>query len=79
MLESYTSPRKGYTMKSQVTKRMNINLTDRELTALKCLEHEMINRNWKMNASDIIREAIVYYCMKETGYTFANEWKPKAT
>lgn len=66
-------------MKSQVTKRINVNLTDRELTALKCLEHEMKNRNWKMNTSDIIREAIVYYCMKETGYTFANEWKPKET
>lgn len=66
-------------MKSQIEKRMNINLTDRELTALEYLKDEMVTRNWKMTASDIIREAIVYYCMKETGYTFANEWKPKKT
>lgn len=64
-------------MKSQVEKRININLTDRELVALKCLKDEMVTRNWKMTTSDIIREAIVYYCMKETGYAFANEWKPK--
>lgn len=66
-------------MKSQVEKRVNINLTDRELVALECLKDEMVTRNWKMTTSDIIREAIVNYCMKETGYTFANEWKPKAS
>ncbi len=66
-------------MKSQIEKRMNINLTDRELTALEYLKDEMVTRNWKMTTSDIIREAVVYYCMKETGYTFANEWKPKTT
>lgn len=64
-------------MRSQVEKRVNINLTDRELVALECLKDEMVTRNWKMTTSDIIREAIVSYCMKETGYTFANEWKPK--
>jgi hypothetical protein len=64
-------------MKSQVKKRININLTDKELVALECLKDEMVTRNWKMTTSDIIREAIVYYCMKETGHTFANEWKPK--
>lgn len=66
-------------MKSRIEKRINVNLTDRELTALECLSDEMTTRNWKMTTSDIIREAIVYYCMKETGYTFANEWKPKTT
>ena len=66
-------------MKSQIEKRININLTDRELVALECLKDEMVTKNWKMSTSDIIREAIVYYCMKETGYTFANEWKPKTT
>lgn len=66
-------------MKSQIEKRININLTDRELVALECLKDEMVTRNWKMSTSDIIREAIVNYCMKETGYTFANEWKPKTT
>lgn len=66
-------------MRSRIEKRINVNLTDREITALECLNHEMTTRNWKMTTSDIIREAIVYYCMKETGYTFANEWKPKTT
>ena len=66
-------------MKSQIEKRININLTDRELVALECLKDEMVTRNWKMSTSDIIREAIVNYCMKETGYTFENEWKPKTT
>lgn len=64
-------------MKSQVSKRININLTDREIVALERLQDEMATRNWKMNQSDIIREAIVYYCMKETGSVFANEWKLK--
>lgn len=64
-------------MKSQVNKRININLTDREIVALERLQDEMTTRNWKMNQSDIIREAIVNYCMKETGAVFANEWKPR--
>lgn len=64
-------------MKSQVSKRININLTDREIVALERLQDEMATRNWKMNQSDIIREAIVYYCKKETGAVFANEWKLK--
>lgn len=66
-------------MKSQIKKRININLTDREQVALESLEHEMTNRGWKITTSDIIREAIVHYCEKETGYTFANEWKLKET
>lgn len=66
-------------MKSQIAKRININLTDREQVALESLEHEMANRGWKMTTSDIIREAIVNYCEKETGYTFANEWKLRET
>lgn len=66
-------------MKSQIAKRININLTDREQVALENLEQEMANRRWKMTTSDIIREAIVNYCEKETGYTFANEWKLRET
>ena len=65
-------------MKSQVTKRVNVNLTDREMVALERLQEEMIMRNWNMNQSDIIREAIVYYCTAQTGATFANEWKLKS-
>lgn len=60
-----------------VTKRININLTEREQTALEALQHEMSTRGWNMNQSDIIREAIVSYCHKMTGYTFANEWQMK--
>lgn len=66
-------------MKSQIAKRININLTDREQVALESLEQEMANRGWEMTTSDIIREAIVNYCEKETGYTFANEWKLRET
>lgn len=66
-------------MKTQITKRFNVNLTDREQVALESLEHEMMNKEQKMTTSDIIREAIVYYCEKETGYTFTNEWKLKET
>lgn len=66
-------------MKSQIAKRININLTNREQVALESLEQEMENRGWKMTTSDIIREAIVNYCEKETGYTFANEWKLRET
>lgn len=61
----------------KVTKRININLTDREQTALEALQHEMNTRGWNMNQSDIIREAIESYCHKMTGYTFANEWQMK--
>lgn len=60
-----------------VTKRININLTEREETALEALQHEMTTRKWNMNQSDIIREAIIEYCHKITGYTFTNEWKKK--
>ena len=60
-----------------VTKRININLTNREQTALKELQHEMSTRGCNMNQSDIIREAIVSYCNKITGYRFANEWQMK--
>lgn len=66
-------------MRTQITKRFNVNLTDREQVALENLKHEMMNRGQKMTTSDIIREAIVYYYEKETGYTFANEWKLKET
>ena len=65
-------------MKSQITKRVNVNLTDREITALNRLQEEMIMRNWNMNQSDIIREAIVHYCEAQCGVTFANEWKLKS-
>ena len=64
-------------MKSQVSKRINVNLTDREIVALEELQDEMTTRGWNMNQSDIIREAIVAYCMANTGKVFANEWKLK--
>lgn len=66
-------------MRTQITKRFNVNLTDREQAALESLEHKMMNRGQKMTTSDIIREAIVYYCEKETGYTLTNKWKLKET
>ena len=62
-----------------VTKRININLTDREITALGAIKDEMINRGWSGNTSDIIRDAIATYCTQVTGYTFANEWSIKTT
>lgn len=61
-----------------VTKRVNVNLTDREITALERLQEEMVMRNWNMNQSDIIREAIAYYCTAQCDVTFANEWKLKS-
>lgn len=66
-------------MRTQITKRFNVNLTDREQIALESLEHEMMNKGQKMTTSDIIREAIMCYCEKETGYTFTNKWKLKET
>lgn len=62
-----------------VTKRININLTDREITALGAIKDEMISRGWSGNTSDIIRDAIAAYCTQVTGYTFANEWSIKTT
>lgn len=54
-------------MKSQVAKRINVNLTEREVYALKRLQDEMTTRGWKMSQSDIIREAIASYCTMNTG------------
>lgn len=62
-----------------ITKRININLTDREITALGAIKDEMINRGWSGNTSDIIRDAIAAYCTQVTGYTFTNEWSIKTT
>lgn len=58
---------------------MNINLTDRELTALEAIKDEMTLRGWSGNTSDIIRDAIAAYCTQVTGYTFANEWNLKTS
>lgn len=55
-------------MRSQITKRININLTEKEQAALENLTEEYVNRNWKANTSDIIRDAIVYYSEKMTEY-----------
>lgn len=60
-------------MRSQITKRFNINLTEKEQTALENLTEEYANRNWKANTSDIIRDAIVYYSEKMTDYKIAAE------
>lgn len=54
-------------MKSQVVKRINVNLTIKEERALELLEEEYANRNWKANTSDIIREGIIKYCKECTG------------
>lgn len=62
-----------------VAKRININLTDREITALEAIKDEMILRGWNGNTSDIIRDAIAAYCTQITGYTFANEWSINTT
>jgi Arc/MetJ-type ribon-helix-helix transcriptional regulator len=55
-------------MRTQITKRFNINLTKTENDALENLTEEYANRNWKANTSDIIRDAIVYYSEKMTDY-----------
>ena len=60
-------------MKSQITKRININLTEKEQAALENLTEEYANRNWKANTSDIIRDAIVYYSEKMTEYKIEPE------
>ena len=60
-------------MRSQITKRFNINLTEKEQTALENLTEEYANRNWKANTSDISRDAIVYYSEKMTDYKIAAE------
>lgn len=60
-------------MRSQITKRFNINLTEKEQAALKNLTEEYANRNRKANTSDIIRDAIVYYSEKMTDYKIAAE------
>lgn len=60
-------------MRSQITKRININLTEKEQAALENLTEEYANRNWKANTSDIIRDAIVYYSEKMTEYKIEPE------
>ena len=62
-----------------VTKRININLTEKEITPLGAIKDEMINQRWSGNTSDIIRDAIAAYCTQVTGYTFANERSIKTT
>lgn len=54
-------------MRTQITKRFNINLTKTEEDALENLTEEYTNRNWKANSSDIIRDSIVYYSEMMTG------------
>ena len=54
-------------MRTQITKRFNVNLTKAENDALENLKEEYANRNWKATTSDIIRDAIVYYSEKITG------------
>ncbi len=57
-------------MRSQVVKRININLTQKEIKALELLEEEMITRNTPESMSDIIRDSIIEYCRKQTGIDF---------
>lgn len=57
-------------MKSRIVKRININLTEKEIKALSILEDEMEARNTPESMSDIIRDAILSYCNKEVGTNF---------
>lgn len=57
-------------MRSQVVKRININLTQKEIKALELLEDEMTTRNTPESMSDIIRDSIIEYCRKQTGVDF---------
>lgn len=54
-------------MKSQVEKRININLTQKEINALENLKDEWTTRNRNYIMSDVIREAINFYAEKMTG------------
>lgn len=56
-------------MKKQTVKRVNVFLTQRELTALE----EISKKYPKENMSDIIRTAIVELCRIETGITCCNK------
>lgn len=60
-------------MRSQITKRFNINLTEREQATLENLTEEYANRNWKANTSDIIRDAIFYYGKMITDHKIETE------
>lgn len=60
-------------MRSQITKRFNINLTEKEQAALENLTEEYANRNWKANTSDIIRDAILYYSEMITNHKIEAE------
>lgn len=59
MYESDTIPRKGYNMKSQVAKRINVNLTQKQLDELRYIEKRKTGE--KYIDSDIIRDAIDMY------------------
>lgn len=54
-------------MQKRTVKRININLTEREVKALNELKDEWTTRGWKPIEGDIIREAIREYCGKQTG------------
>lgn len=60
-------------MRSQITKRFNINLTKKEQAALENLTEEYTNRNQKANTSDIIRDAIFYYSRMITDHKIEAE------
>lgn len=59
MYESNTIPRKGYNMKRQVAKRVNVNLTQKQLDELKYIKSNKTGE--KYIDSDIIRDAIDIY------------------
>lgn len=57
-------------MRSQIVKRININLTQKEILALQCLEDEMQSRKTPESMSDLIRDSIIAYCKQQTGADF---------
>nr|DAH86073.1 MAG TPA: hypothetical protein [Microviridae sp.] len=59
-------------MKKQVEKRINVNLTAKELYALEAIEDELENRCTPAKTSDIIRNAILSYCKALTGLDYSN-------
>lgn len=52
-------------MKSQITKRVNVNLTEKNVRGIKLLQkwYEAVGGEKELKQSDIIRDAIDYYVM----------------
>ena len=48
-------------------KRINVNLTQEEVTALAAIEEEYVTRGWKYNEAEVVRDAIKIHAQKEAG------------